>query len=189
MPETWVVATYDGPVRALLLDFKERGVAGLSRPLGVALARAVSAAQPRPGAPLLLVPIPSSPRAVRQRGDDVVRLLAGRAAGHLRATGRPVRSVAALVQRRRLADSAGLSAAQRAANLAGGFAVRPSVVRRIDRARVVIVDDLVTTGTTLSEAHDALSRSGAVVVGAAAIAATRLRFGPGRPMGSRERFW
>ena len=121
MPPTWVVATYDGSARAMLLAFKEHGAVGLARPLGEALARCVSAAALEWRGPVLVVPIPSAPAAVRRRGDDVVRLLAVQAARRARVPARPTRSAAVLAQRRRIADSAGLSAAARAANLAGAF--------------------------------------------------------------------
>lgn len=174
MPATYVVATYDGPTRALLLAFKERGAVGLAKPLGDVLARAVGAALHRDQS-VLLVPAPSAGAAVRRRGDDTVRLLAGRAARQLRLAGHRAVVVPGLVQARPVADSAGLSAPARAANLAGALAVRPAVVRRLECRAVVVVDDLVTTGATMSEAAAALTRVGAKVVGSAAIAATARR--------------
>jgi predicted amidophosphoribosyltransferase len=180
MPATCVVATYDGAVRAMLLDFKERGAVGLAGPLGDSLSRAVRAVAPGGVAPLLLAPAPSAPAAVRRRGDHVVRLLAEHAARRLRRDGRSARVADVLRQSRRVADSAGLSAHDRARNLAGGLMVRRSAESRVYGAAVVVVDDLVTTGATLSEAAAALGRAGAQVVGAAAIASTQLRGVPGR---------
>jgi predicted amidophosphoribosyltransferase len=180
MPETCVITTYDGAVRAMLLDFKERGAVGLAGPLGEPLARAVLAVAPGRQTPLLLVPAPSSAAAVRRRGDHVVRLLAEHAARRLRLGGRPVRVADVLRQSRPVADSASLSAQDRARNLAGGLAVRRSLERRVRGAAVVIVDDLVTTGATLTEAAAGLTRAGARVVGAAAIASTQLRGVSGR---------
>ncbi len=174
MPATWVVCAYEGPVRQLLLEFKERGAVGLVRPLGDALARAVAAAAaPDRGQRLLVVPIPSAPAAVRRRGDDVVRLLARHAASRLFAGGRPASVAAVLAQRRGVADSAGLSASARAANLADALVVRPRGERTLRGATVVLIDDLVTTGATMAEATGVLSRAGADVAGAAAVAATR----------------
>src|SRR5689334_585628 len=70
MPPAWVIAAYDGRVRALLLGYKERGAVGLARPLGDAIARAAAAALRAHPGPVLLVPVPSASAAVRQRGDD-----------------------------------------------------------------------------------------------------------------------
>jgi predicted amidophosphoribosyltransferase len=174
LPPTWVVASYDGPTRALLLAFKEQGQIGLAAALGDALARA-AVELIEPGMPTVLVPVPSAPSSIRRRGDDTVQLLASRAARVLRARHRRVCVVGALTQTRRVADSAGLSSAARAVNLAGALRVRSAAAHRLRGSAVVVVDDLVTTGTTLTEAAAALAAAGAAVVGAAAVAATRRR--------------
>jgi predicted amidophosphoribosyltransferase len=174
LPPLWVVARYDGSTRQLLLAFKERGAVGVAAALAPALAQAVlRAAGGQPAARLLLVPAPSAPGAVRARGDDVVFLLASRTARLLRAAGLGCRAVAALSQRRHVADSAGLSAAARAANLHGALAVRPGRAGVLGGSCVVVVDDLVTTGATLVEASRAVQSVGARVLGAAAVAATQ----------------
>jgi predicted amidophosphoribosyltransferase len=173
MPPTWVVCAYDGPIRQLLLDFKERGVVGLVRPLGDALARAVGAAVAEHARNVAIVPIPSASASVRRRGDDVVRLLARHAARRLRADGCRASVTPVLTQRRGVTDSAGLAASARAANLAGALVVRRAEVRTLRGGTVVLVDDLVTTGTTLTEATATLRDAGAHVIGAAAVAATR----------------
>jgi predicted amidophosphoribosyltransferase len=175
MPPTWVAATYDGAVRALLLGFKERNVTGLAAPLGDALARSAAGALLRHHGPVLVVPIPSASAAVRQRGDDVVRLLAARAARQLRTEGHGARVAAALTHRRRVRDSAGLSASARAVNLADALEVRRAAVGLVRRTPVLLVDDLVTTGATISAASAALAAAGARVLGAAAVAATQRR--------------
>jgi predicted amidophosphoribosyltransferase len=161
LPLLAAAARYDGAVRAVLLAHKEQGRLGLVRPLGAALAGAVALLAPPSGA--VLVPVPSSPAAVRERGQDHARRLA-RAAG--RRAG--LRVVPLLVPRRAVADQAGLDAAGRAANLAGALVSR----RRLDGRVVVVVDDVVTTGATLAEAARALRAAGATVHGAAVVAAT-----------------
>jgi hypothetical protein len=57
----------------------------------------------------------------------------------------------------RAADSAGLSAAQRRVNLAGTFALRDGVRELPDGAVLVVVDDVVTSGATLTEAATVLA--------------------------------
>jgi predicted amidophosphoribosyltransferase len=174
LPPLWVAARYDGSTRQLLLAFKERGAVGVAAALAPALAQAVRCAVGgEPVARLLLVPAPSARGAVRARGDDVVFLLASRTARLLRSAGLGCRAVAALSQRRHVADSAGLSAAARAANLHGALAVRPGRAGVLGGSCVVVVDDLVTTGATLVEASRAVQSVGARVLGAAAVAATQ----------------
>lgn len=173
LPTPYAVAGYDGPVRDLLIAYKERGVLGAQRVLAPALAASVAAAMRHAGSrPVLLVPAPSSVRALRARGDDVVLRLARRAASLLRARGHSATVVAALAHIRAVGDSAGLAAPERAVNLAGAIGVRRRCLGRLDGAPIVLVDDLRTTGVTLAEAARALRAAGGQVVAAATIAAT-----------------
>ncbi len=165
---TAAAAAYDGAVRAALLRYKERGRRDLGPPLAGLLARAVAAVlageRSPPGA-VTLVPVPSSRRAAAARGGDHLRRLAYGAA---RSTGARVDTPLRL--QRAVADSVGLSAAERAANLCGAFTAR--LPDRRGPARAVLVDDIVTTGATLHEAREALLAAGWRVVGAAVVAAT-----------------
>jgi predicted amidophosphoribosyltransferase len=146
---------------AVLLAHKERGALSLAGPLGSVLAGAVEAAAGRWDAsgtgPLLLVPVPSSRRSVRARGHDPTRRIALAAAGRLRRRGRAARVVPVLRQRRNVADQSGLGARGRFANLAGALEVVPGGARLMEGGRVVLVDDLMTTGASLTEAARALS--------------------------------
>jgi len=160
-PPVVSAGSYDGLLRTLLIAHKERGALTLAAPLGAFLAAAVGSFGPD----VLLVPVPSAASAVRARGHDHARRLAavaGRRAGvPVRALLRPVRVVE---------DAVGLRAGARAANLAGALRSRP-----VAGTSVVIVDDIVTTGATLSEAARALGEAGADVLGAAVVAATPSR--------------
>ncbi|EPH39272.1 hypothetical protein STRAU_7625 [Streptomyces aurantiacus JA 4570] len=96
------------------------------------------------------------------RGHDPVRRIALAAAGQLRGAGVPVSVLCALRQRRAVADQAGLNsrqrqARQRQANLAGALEVVAGAGRLLREAgKVVVVDDLMTTGASLAEASRAL---------------------------------
>ena len=173
-PRAAAAAAYDGAVRGALLAHKERGRLALVRPLGAALAAAVAALDPPAG--VVLVPVPSDPRAVRARGHDHARRLARRAAAVLRAAGVDARAGPLLVHARRVADQAGLDTAGRTANLQGALQARRPLAGLV----VVVVDDVVTSGATLAEAARAVTAAGARVHGAATVAAT-VRWGrPGR---------
>jgi predicted amidophosphoribosyltransferase len=178
LPPPSSVTAYSGPCRDLLLAYKERGAVGLRGALAVPLAAALLAAATTAagdliGRQLIVVPAPSAGRAVRARGDDVVLAMTRRAASILRRGGIRVRVVPALRHGRLVTDSAGLSAPARAANLAGALSVRRALREAVTGAPVVLADDLITTGATLAEAARVLRECGAVVIGAATVAATR----------------
>ncbi|MFE8946184.1 ComF family protein [Streptomyces sp. NPDC007856] len=156
LPVVHAVAPYAEEVRTLLLAHKERGALALAGALGAALARAVRAGLDAGFGPVLLVPVPSARWAVRARGHDPVRRMALAAAGALRRTGTPARVAAVLRQRRPVADQAGLDARRRLANLTGALEVTAGGGRLLGAGRVVLVDDLITTGASLAEAARAV---------------------------------
>jgi predicted amidophosphoribosyltransferase len=196
-PPTVAAGAYTGPVRPAVNAFKERGRAELARPLGTAVALAVAGVLgglPAVPAAVRLVPVPSSRAALRARGRDHVRELTGRAVAELHAAGLPAAQLRLLRRTGRARDSAGLSAAQRRANLAGTFALPDDVVPLPAGTVLVIVDDVVTSGATLTEAAAALAPAlppGSPPVLAAVVAATPRRAAPGRavpvPSGPRRR--
>lgn len=185
LPPCVAAAAYDGAVRELLLSLKEHGERTLAAPLGRALARAVVAGPTGDGVPagcrhLVLVPVPTTAAAVRQRGGDHLGWLVRHAARALRRAGWRVTVVRPLRARPKV-DSTHLDRAGRARAAREAFALRRGwrSARAPDRsARVVVVDDVITTGATLA-AVSALLRAGGVEVSwAAALAATRLRQRP-----------
>nr|WP_239579096.1 phosphoribosyltransferase family protein [Microlunatus panaciterrae] len=119
--------------------------------------------------------MPSARAAVRARGFDATGALSRRAVSRLRAAGVQEVQVGALLRPgRAVHDQAGLTAAARQLNLQGALvASRPRGPNT--RAALVIVDDVVTTGASLSEARRALRAAGLEVLGAAVVAATRRR--------------
>nr|WP_246377461.1 phosphoribosyltransferase family protein [Nocardioides ginsengisegetis] len=175
----WAAAPYAGTVRALVLGHKEHRMLGLRPALARLLAQAVVAAAGELEGPLVLVPVPSRPATVRARGHDPMRAVTARAARLLRASGYVALARPLLRQRPGVLDQSGLDAGQRAANLAGSMHC-PSpalgrLARRVPDARVLVCDDVLTTGATAREAQRALEAVGFPVVAVAAVAATRRR--------------
>lgn len=179
LPPVHSCAVYGDPVRRLLLAHKERGALRLAGPLGAVLATAVTSALPGAyrGGGLLLVPVPSARAAVRARGHDPMLRLARCAARELSRSGLACRVGPALRPVRRVADQAGLGAAARHRNLHGALTVPARLHPRLADRQIILVDDLVTTGASLTEAARALTAAGAPPLAAATIAATARRAG------------
>lgn len=187
LPPPWAVAGYDGVVRAVLLAHKEQGRTALGRPLGAALATSVRAvlansdqtgqAGPPSASPVVLVPMPSRRGAVRERGRDPTLAIARHAARQLRGSGQDVSVRPVLRMAGSVLDQSGLDAAARAANLRGAVRLPDRWVDQLAGrgTRVVLVDDIITTGASLAAAADAVRRAGIEVDGAALVAATRRR--------------
>jgi predicted amidophosphoribosyltransferase len=171
---------YADLLRALDLAHKEHGTFALAGPLGRLLANAAARAIDPAGAALtVLVPVPSRPHVVRQRGHDPVLRIVRTAARQLRAEGHHVRVGQVLEQRGAVLDQAGLGSAERAANLTGSMAVRPraraALARDGELLSLLVCDDVLTTGATAREAQRALEDVGLPVRAVVTVAATRKR--------------
>ncbi|WP_228387524.1 MULTISPECIES: ComF family protein [unclassified Nocardioides] len=180
----WATGAYEDLLRALVVGHKERRMLALGRPLAGLLATAVAAAAGlgdpvSPGA-LVLVPVPSRRASVRSRGHDPTYAMTAGAAARLRRQGYAALAARLLVSRPGVVDQSGLGASERAANLAGSMACPSTGLRRLalrtPSARVVVCDDVLTTGSSAREAQRALESVGLAVVGVAVVAATRRRF-------------
>ena len=143
------VVRYEATARALLIALKEHNRTDVAKPLAHRLA-------PLLPTTLALVAVPPSPAAWRRRGYDPVRLLVRRP------TLRVLR-----VARETVAQKA-LGVDERALNRAGFL----RATRSLAGTRVVIVDDVVTTGATLDEAARAIQSAGGEVDHAVTFAAT-----------------
>jgi ComF family protein len=147
---------FDERAAALVHALKYHDRPALAAPLGTELAAALPAAWRRPD---LVLEVPLHAARLRERGYNQSAALADSLADVLGAPRLP----GALRRTRPTAPQARLGPAQRRANLAGAFAIeRPSWLRG---RRVLVVDDVVTTGATLDAALAALHDAGAVAAG------------------------
>ena len=184
LPTCIALGRYDGVLRELVLAYKDRGRHRLARPLAAQLARGVAACAVRLGNPLgspvVVIPVPSTAAAARQRHGDHMRRLARQTVRTLNGLGWPAAMVLAAAARPR-PDSAHLTAADRAAAARDSFRTRPGPARRIAAAVpagacVIVVDDVITTGATLASLTTQLAVDGVRVRGAVTLAATRRRY-------------
>lgn len=160
---------YTGTARRVLIAFKETGrtdaAAALAEVMRVVvsalLADCVNVALP---GTVELATIPSTRAAFRVRGYHPSELVLARAG--LR-TSHPLRAA------RQTGDQSALSLTERALNRAGSLTARTDLARR----RFLLIDDIVTTGSTLLEARRAIETAGGAVLGAAVLANTERRGG------------
>lgn len=174
----WALTAYTGPVRELVVAWKDRSRIDLTATFAAALAAAAAeVADVLRGAqlgslPLLVVPAPSSGAARRRRGVDLVGQLAGAVAESLAAAGVPAAAAPVLMQRRGVRDQVGLGARARGGNLGGRVRWRARAGLPVAGSPALLVDDVLTTGATLAACEREVERAGAVVVGALTLAVT-----------------
>ncbi len=160
----WCVA-YAGIGRPAIHALKYGGERRLAEPLGRAMARRWSDAGCSGD---LLVPVPVHASRRRERGYDQAELLAVVAGRQL---GLPV--ARALERRRATVRQAELDRSARAGNLRDAFGLRGGTGAAVRDRWVILVDDVMTTGATLSEAAAPLLRAGAIAVSALTLARER----------------
>ncbi len=114
----------------------------------------------------VVVPVPLHPSKLARRGFNQSALLARALARDQPRSGRF--APGALVRRRRQPDQAGSSRRLRTRNVRGAFTASP----RVAGLRVLLVDDVLTSGATTRACAVALARAGAVGLGLAVLART-----------------
>ena len=156
-------AFYSGPLRQAIHQFKYEDLRGLAAPLGQLMAEGWRALAPRDLQPDLIVPVPLHPSRQRQRGYNQATLLAQELGASLQIP--VVREV--LVRIRATAPQVDLDAEQRQANVRDAFRCRDT---SLSGKRVLLIDDVCTTGSTLESACLALRETGTTSVWAYTLA-------------------
>jgi len=144
----FALGPYADPHRAVILAMKEKRNMAVRAHVGAVLAAALEYLEARGEIPTgcVLVPAPTRAASARQRGGDPVEQVC-------RASGRPVAGVLSLAPS--TADQSGLDQSARRANMSR--AVR---LAGVPRGRVIVVDDVVTTGATLQASVAAILAAG-----------------------------
>ena len=152
-----------GPVQELIHRFKYGRCVHLCQPLGLITATAL-----RPfchaAAPDLIVPVPLHRKRLRQRGYNQSQLIAQ----VLEKQWRVPLSIGNLRRIRWTEPQTGLHAGDRVSNVAGAFAVKDR--KRLEGKRVLLVDDVLTTGSTMRACAEALGEAGAAALFAVTVA-------------------
>jgi ComF family protein len=141
-----VVGNYEPPLSTAIRRFKYAGRPELARPLSNLLLPVLDELDRAD--PLTLVPVPLHPRRLASRGYNQAALLASELGNKAGLACRP-----RLLKRTRAMDhQVGKSRSERVENVAGAFELR-----QLTEARVVLVDDVITTGSTVRACAHALA--------------------------------
>jgi ComF family protein len=159
---TWTLFPYLPPLQEAICSFKYRGKIALAKPL----AQLMITALPQEISADLIVPVPLHPTRLRTREFNQSLLLADQVGRHIN---KPV--LATTLMRVLATDpQTTLSKHERLRNLRQAFAVREPAV--VAGKRILLIDDVFTTGTTVNECAKALLKAGAESVCALTLART-----------------
>lgn len=167
-PPVWdacvAAVDYGFPWERILSAYKFQGDPGWAHTLALLL-RSTPWAEPALEAADRVLPLPLSPQRLRGRGFHQTLWLAQALA--------PDKTDAQLLLRvRDTPAQSSLSRAERLKNLQGAFAVAPARLPEVQGQRLVLLDDVMTTGSTLHAAASVLRQAGAAHITALVVART-----------------
>lgn len=158
LSHVWVASEYNSGIASIIKSYKFKRNRALARPLAKLIFDQLPYFKDAP----VIVPIPTATHRVRRRGYDhslkLARALAAQTGWSL------------MEHMRRVGQSrqVGAKRASRIEQLKGAF--RPIRLDLLDQKSILLVDDVITTGATISEAARILKDAGAKSISAAAIA-------------------
>ena len=169
--------SYEAELRGLVHLLKYQQVRPAASVLGHMLAEVISSMEPSFGSgKVLVVPVPLHRAKWRQRGFNQTDLITQAALKSLPHKERFVLQPSLLKRTRETRSQTGLTRHQRRENMRGAFSV--TKLEQIADREILLVDDVMTTGTTISECARVLRRAGAVKIWAVTVART-LKTGSG----------
>ena len=161
----WIAGFHIHPLHQAIHALKYKGKRRLAEPLGLLLAETYRRQARLPLPPDALLPVPLHKSRLAERGYNQSTLLARVVSREL---GLPLVEDA-LSRVRNTPQQVGLSGGQRRKNVAGAFACRPGHPL-VEGRRVVLLDDVRTTGATMTACAEALLAAGAREVWGLALA-------------------
>ena len=152
---------YDDTARRLVSGLKFADRSDLVPTMARAMLRAARPLLPDDGKAVLVVPVPLHRRRLAKRRYNQAAELARTLAAMARREGFDCRHAPLVLERRRATrPQVGLDRKARTRNVAGAFRVPPGAKTQLLHARILLVDDVFTTGATLSACARALARAG-----------------------------
>ncbi len=154
------IVPYEGIYREMIAELKYSGRAELVKPLGYLIARKIKAAGLARKSSVL-IPVPLHPVREAERGFNQSSLLAREIAGQL-----GLCCEEAILKRVHYnANQARLGKRERICNIKGAFAVERTQSDKIAGKSVILIDDIITTGATLTACAEALQscKAGSII--------------------------
>lgn len=152
----FAAVAYEYPWSGCIASFKYAGQPGWARSLALMLARAPGVAQALADCDML-IPMPLSAQRIGQRGFNQAHELAKRLA--------PRKTRCNMLLRiRDTAPQEQLGKAERARNMLGAFMAEPSALAALQGRQLLLLDDVMTSGASMTAAATALKQAGAASV-------------------------
>lgn len=148
------VSIYEGLLKDAVQDFKYRKKQSLAEPLGRLLALTALKEKSFLDCDIIL-PVPMFSRKLKERGFNQAEVLAYEVSGQLKIA----HDFSILKKNYHTADMTGLSKTERHDNLLGVFSVKDN--KRILGKNILLIDDIFTTGFTVSFCSETLNNAGA----------------------------
>jgi ComF family protein len=145
---------YVTPFKGLIHNFKYQSKTKLSQVLGLGLANLINS-DPILSRADYIVPIPLHPARLRERGFNQSLLLAQESAF---CSGVQLKDC--LLRKKNTRSQTKFDYKSRQENINDAFQLKPNLAFPLKDKRVILVDDVITTGATLSEAADTLIKNG-----------------------------
>ena len=165
---TYASIPYNRVAMKIVLLAKEEGNRSAQELLATAIKTSIARIISSSGKGISLVPIPTSWKPYRRRGLNPILELALRTCHQMKSSNQEINIAQILEVRKSLQDQTGLNNLERLRNLAGAFQVKSQIDRDSYESRpLIVIDDVVASGSTLREAVRALKERNLTVIGAA----------------------